>query len=50
MILELRLSNIFSLRDEMTLDLQAAKIQTQKGKSLECNIATKFMFPGQKKT
>ena len=38
MILELRLSNIFSLRDEMTLDLQAAKIQTQKGRALEGNI------------
>ena len=38
MILELRLSNIFSLRDEMTLDLQAAKIQTQKGRALEGNV------------
>lgn len=38
MILELRLSNLFSLRDEMSLDLQAAKIQTQKGRSLEGNI------------
>ena len=38
MILELRLSNIFSLRDEMTLSLQAAKIQTQKAKALEGNL------------
>ena len=38
MILELRLSNIFSFRDEMKLDLQAAKIQTQKSRALEGNI------------
>ncbi len=38
MILELRLSNIFSLRDEITLDLQAAKIQTKKGRELEGNL------------
>jgi len=38
MILELRLSNIFSLRDEITLDLQAAKIQTKKGRELEGNM------------
>lgn len=37
MILEIRLSNIFSLRDEVTLDLQAAKIQTKKGVALEGN-------------
>ena len=35
MILELRLSNIFSLRDEVTLDLQAANIFTQKARALE---------------
>ena len=40
MILELRLSNMFSLRDEMTLNLQAAKIQTQKGRALEGNLFT----------
>lgn len=40
MILELRLSNMFSLRDKMTLDLQAAKIQTQKGRALEGNLFT----------
>lgn len=38
MILELSLSNIFSLRDEIRLDLQAAKIQTQKGRELETNL------------
>ena len=38
MILELRLSNMFSLRDEMILDLQAAKIQTQKARTLEGNV------------
>lgn len=38
MILELRLSNLFSLRDEVSLDLQAAKIQTQKSRFLEGNI------------
>ena len=27
MVLEIRLSNMFSFRDEVTLDLQAAKIQ-----------------------
>ena len=31
---------MFSLRDEMTLDLQAAKIQTQKGRALEGNLFT----------
>ena len=40
MILELRLSNMFSLRDEMTLSMQAAKIQTQKAKALEGNLFT----------
>ena len=40
MILELRLSNIFSLRDEVTLDLQAAKISTRKGRALEGNLFT----------
>lgn len=38
MILELRLANLFSLRDEISLDLQAANIQTQKSKALEGNI------------
>lgn len=40
MILLFRLNNIFSFRDETTLDLQAAKIQTEKGKALSGN-----MFP-----
>ena len=45
MILELRLSNIFSLRDEVTLDMQAAKIQTQKARMLEGNV---FSVGGEK--
>ena len=45
MILELRLSNIFSLRDEVTLDMQAAKIQTQKARTLEGNV---FSVGGEK--
>lgn len=40
MVLLFRLNNIFSFRDETTLDLQAAKIQTEKGKALSGN-----MFP-----
>lgn len=32
MVLEIRLSNMFSFRDEVTLDLQAAKIQTKKAR------------------
>jgi len=40
MIIELRFSNLFSLRDEMTLDLQAAKIQTQKSRALDGNLFT----------
>ena len=38
MVLEFRLTNIFSFRDEITLDLQAAKIQTEKGKALKGNL------------
>ena len=38
MILLFRLNNIFSFRDETTLDLQAAKIQTEKGKALSGNM------------
>ena len=34
MVLKFRLKNVFSFRDEITLDLQAAKIQTEKGKAL----------------
>ena len=40
MILELRLSNIFSLRGEVSLNLQAARIQTQKARELESNLFT----------
>ena len=40
MVLLFRLNNIFSFRDETILDLQAAKIQTEKGKALSGN-----MFP-----
>lgn len=38
MILELRFSNMFSFRDEVVLDLQAAKIQTVKGRALAGNF------------
>ena len=38
MILELRLSNIFSFRDEMSLNLQAANIQTRKAQTLKGNV------------
>lgn len=38
MVLEIRLSNMFSFRDEVTLDLQAAKIQTNKARELEGNL------------
>ena len=38
MILELRLSNMFSLRDEVSLNLQAAKIQTEKSRALSGNV------------
>lgn len=38
MVLEIRLSNMFSFRDEVTLDLQAAKIQTKKARELDGNL------------
>ena len=38
MVLEIRLSNMFSFRDEVTLDLRAAKIQTKKARELEGNL------------
>ena len=38
MVLEIRLSNMFSFRDEETLDLQAAMIQTKKARELEGNL------------
>lgn len=40
MILALRLKNLFSFRDEITLDLQAASIQTEKGRALAGNLFT----------
>ena len=40
MVLKFRLRNVFSFRDEITLDLQAAKIQTEKGKALSGNLFT----------
>lgn len=40
MILEFRLSNMFSFRGEVSLNLQAARIQTQKARELEGNLFT----------
>ena len=40
MVLKFRLNNVFSFRDEITLDLQAAKIQTERGKALSGNLFT----------
>ena len=37
MVLEIRLSNFFSIKDEVVLDMQAASIQTKKAKELEEN-------------
>lgn len=38
MILEVRLSNFFSIKDEIILDLQAANLKTQKSQELEDNV------------
>lgn len=38
MILEIRLSNFFSIKDEIVLDLQAANLKTQKSQELEDNV------------
>ena len=38
MILEIRISNFFSIKDEITLDLRAANIKSQKSKDLKNNI------------
>ncbi len=38
MVLEIRLSNIFSFRDEVALDLQAARILSKKARELEGNL------------
>jgi hypothetical protein len=45
MVLEIRLSNFFSLRDEVVLDLQAANLQTKKAKDLEANT---FVSKGER--
>lgn len=37
MVLEIRLSNFFSINDEVVLDMRAANIQTKKAKELEGN-------------
>lgn len=37
MVLEIRLSNFFSIKDEVVLDMQAASMQTKKAKELEEN-------------
>lgn len=37
MVIEIRLSNFFSLKDEVVLDMQAANLQTKKAKELEGN-------------
>ena len=37
MILEIRLSNFFSIMDEVVLDMQAANIQSKKAKGLKSN-------------
>ena len=38
MILEIRLENFFSIKDEVLLDFRAAKINTEKGKALSANV------------
>jgi AAA15 family ATPase/GTPase len=38
MILEIRLSNFFSIKDEIVLDLRAAKSQSRKAKDLDSNV------------
>jgi AAA15 family ATPase/GTPase len=45
MILEIRLSNFFSIKDEIILDLQAGKIQSKTAKELEENT---FEYNGEK--
>ena len=37
MVIEIRLSNFFSIKDEIVLDMQAANIQTKKAKVLKNN-------------
>lgn len=38
MVLEIRISNFFSIKDEVVLDLRAANINTKKAKALKTNI------------
>lgn len=38
MVLEIRISNFFSIKDEIVLDLRAANINTQKAKRLKNNV------------
>lgn len=38
MVLEIKLSNFFSIKDEIVLDFRAAKINTQKAKLLQNNV------------
>lgn len=38
MVLEIRISNFFSIKDEVVLDLRAANINTKKAKALKSNI------------
>ncbi len=38
MVLEIRIGNFFSIKDEIVLDLRAANINTQKAKALKSNI------------
>jgi hypothetical protein len=38
MIFEIRLSNFFSIKDEIVLDLRAGKSQSQKARDLENNV------------
>lgn len=45
MVLEIRLSNFFSIKDEVVLDLQAANLQTKQAKALESNT---FVCSGER--
>jgi AAA15 family ATPase/GTPase len=45
MILEIRLSNFFSIKDEIVLDLRAGKSQSRKMRDLEDNV---FMYKDDK--
>lgn len=45
MVIEIRLSNFFSIKDEVILDMQAANLQTKKAKELEGNT---FLCNGER--